>query len=81
MTREEFENLNAELRCLDSSLKFDSEYGDYKITKIKEYELLGLECPYSKEVLEDYHSKRNSMRTRIDEIRELLKGEIEDEIK
>ncbi len=75
MTQEEFENLNAELRCLQSDIKYHAEYGDYKITKCKEYELLGLDCPYSKEVLEEYHAKRNEMRDRINEINELLESE------
>ena len=72
MTQEEIDILNSELRCLESDLKYDSEYGDYKITKCKEYELLGLDCPYTQEVLEEYHIKRDSMRTRINEIRKLL---------
>lgn len=75
MTIEEKEQLEAELRCLQSDIKYHSEYGDYKITKCKEYELLGLDCPYSKEVLEDYHAKRNEMRERINEIESLLEKE------
>lgn len=80
MTIEEKEQLEAELRCLQSDIKYHAEYGDYKITKCKEYELLGLDCPYSKEVLEEYHTKRNTMREKINEINKLLEsGEVTDE--
>ena len=74
MTPEEIDALNAELRCLDSDLKYHAIYGDYKITKCKEYELLGLDCPYTQEVLEDYHTQRDAWRKRIKEIRELLEN-------
>lgn len=75
MTVEERKLLEGELRCLYSDIKYDKQYGDYKITKCKEYELLGLDCPYTKEVLEDYHNKRNEIRDRINEIETLLSKE------
>jgi hypothetical protein len=75
MTQEEIDILNSELRCLESDLKYHAVYGDYKITKCKEYELSGLDCPYTQEILEDYHVQRDVWRKRIKEIRELLEAE------
>ena len=70
---EEREQLEAELRCLNSRLcsKRD-ELGDWKLSKIQEYNLLGLECPYTEEELNTYHTERQKIRDRINEIEERL---------
>ena len=70
---EEREQLEAELRCLNSRLCSNrDELGDWKLSKIHEYSLLGLECPYTEEELNTYHTERQKIRDRINEIEERL---------
>ena len=70
---EEREELEAELRCLTSRLCSNrDELGDWKLSKIQEYNLLGLECPYTEEELNTYHTERQKIRDRINEIEERL---------
>ena len=70
---EEREQLEAELRCLNSRLCSNrDELGDWKLSKIHEYNLLGLECPYTEEELSTYHTERQKIRDRINEIEERL---------
>ena len=70
---EEREQLEAELRCLNSKLcRNRDEWGDWKLSKIQEYNLLGLECPYTDEELNVYHTERQKIRDRINEIEERL---------
>ena len=70
---EEREQLEAELRCLNSRLCSNrDELGDWKLSKIQEYSLLGLECPYTEEELNVYHTERQKIRDRINEIEERL---------
>ena len=69
----EIEQLEAELRCLNSRLCSNrDELGDWKLSKIQEYNLLGLECPYTKEELNIYHTERQKIRDKINEIEERL---------
>ena len=70
---EEREQLEAELRCLNSRLCSNrDELGDWKLSKIQEYNLLGLECPYTEEELNTYHIERQKIRDRINEIEERI---------
>ena len=70
---EEREQLEAELRCLNSRLCSNRDkLGDWKLSKIHEYNLLGLECPYTEEELNIYHTERQKIRDRINEIEERL---------
>ena len=46
--------------------------GDWKLSKIQEYNLLSLECPYTEEELNVYHTERQKIRDRINEIEERL---------
>ena len=70
---EEKEQLEAELRCLNSRLCSNrDELGDWKLSKMQEYNLLGLECPYTEEELNTYHIERQKIRDRINEIEERL---------
>lgn len=43
----------------------ESEIGDWKIAKIQEYQLLGLQVPYS---VEELHKKRQEVRNKINEL-------------
>lgn len=64
----ETEKLEAELRQLNSAL-LNGEYGDWKVAKSYEYQLAGLETPYD---IQELHLKRQQMRDRINEIKNIL---------
>lgn len=64
------QDLEAELRCLHSSLDASSsEIGDWKIIKIYEARLQGLPDPYD---YEELAAQREAVRVRIREINEEL---------
>lgn len=66
-TREEkMMTLQTELSCLMSELSSPaSPIGDWKVAKIQEYALAGLDAPYD---IADLHAKRQAVRDRINEL-------------
>lgn len=70
MTEQEKWDLEAELRELESALYYSPEFGDWKIVKVYEYRLQNKPDPYDIETLE---TKRQEVRDKINEIRDLLK--------
>lgn len=63
------EDIEAELRVLQSDLKFSNEYGDWKIIKMYEYKLTNKEVPYN---IEELGNKRQEVRDRINKLNDEL---------
>lgn len=67
---EEFMQMDAEYRQLKSDLESSaSSIGDWKIAKIYEYRMAGLEDPYD---FDELHQARQEARDRINELEVLL---------
>jgi len=70
---EEKEKLEQEIRNLQSELTADTSiYGDWKLIKYNEYIMQGIEAPYTKEEMDDYHNIRQKKRDRINKIKVML---------
>ena len=72
LPEEEIKRLENELTNLHVQLDSDySDIGDWKLVKNTEANLLGLPLPYD---TQDLHERRQVVRDRISEIREILKN-------
>lgn len=59
-------NIRTEIYSLQAALSSNaSEIGDWKLAKISEYQLSGLETPYD---IQDLHRRRQEARDRINEL-------------
>lgn len=73
LSKEQRESYEQEIRNLQCDLTSStSPIGDWKLAKAQEYAMFKREIPYD---MADYHSKREAVRARINELQSLLESE------